>query len=396
MANDREASDKISKARSVLVLNYPFFGALALRMRMQECNVIVCGNVAQPLDTMATDGKNVLYNPEFVNTITLDNVVAVLAHEALHCAFSHHTRRGDRDAVKWNIAGDYVINLVISKEPKLHLPEGILLDNQYDNMSTEEVYSKLPNQKKGEGNGKGNGQGQGNPFGIGGVVDAKGQDGKTASAADKSIQEQEWKIATVQAAQVAKSMGKLPAGIDRLIEEILNPKIDWRDVFKEFILSTARNDYSWFPPNRRYIHQNLYLPSLRSNEIGDIVIAVDTSCSIGNDELAQFQGELNGILEDFDATVYVVYCDSAIAGVETFTKAEYPVQMHARGGGGTDFRPPFTWVEEQGITPTVFIYLTDMCCSSFPEEPGYPCMWCKIGHWSGDEAPFGVTLEIND
>jgi predicted metal-dependent peptidase len=186
----------------------------------------------------------------------------------------------------------------------------------------------------------------------------------------------------------------LPDSIARMVEEIINPKIDWREALRRFVSALARDDYSWTPPNRRYIHQGLYLPSLRSEKLGDIVVAVDTSGSISPKDLDQFGAELTAIMEEHPGTeAHVVYCDTAIRGTAHVTSDDLPLTLEARGGGGTDFRPPFAWVEEQNINPVALVYLTDMECSRFPDAPTYPVLWVRTGSGGGD-APFGEVIDL--
>ena len=158
---------------------------------------------------------------------------------------------------------------------------------------------------------------------------------------------------------------------------------------------SARNDYSGTPPNRRYISQGFYLPSLRSLELPAVVVAVDTSGSVTEEDLAQFAAEISGILEAYETEITVIYCDSGINGEpEVFTREDLPLKLQARGGGGTDFRPPFKFVAEHDLTPACLIYLTDLECSRFPSDPGYPVLWARIGKY-GDNPPFGEVIEID-
>jgi predicted metal-dependent peptidase len=155
--------------------------------------------------------------------------------------------------------------------------------------------------------------------------------------------------------------------------------------------ATAPSDYRWTPPNRRYVASGLYLPSVERRGLGEIVIAVDTSGSIGKLELEQFAGEVNAISEEAQPeAIHVVYCDAAVQSSQEFTASE-PVRLEPKGGGGTDFRPVFNWVDKNAIATVCLIYLTDLCCESFPETPEYPVLWVTE---SRRMAPFGETLRI--
>ena len=381
--------DKLTKARAGLVLDEPFFGSLILRLSMVEDP----GNPGNP--TMATNGKEIRFNPIFVDSLPVDQLKAVLCHEVMHCALAHMSRRDSRDPMGWNIAADFAVNPII--RDKFSLPADHLFNADWAALSAEEIYNKLPREQKsskGQGEGKDKAQGQGqDPGGCGAVEDLKGDDGAAASPADKSQAENEWKVATVQAAQQAKSVGKLPAGIDRLIEEIVNPKVDWREVLKRFIDTSAKNDYSMFPPNRRHIHNGLYLPSCKSNEIGSIVIAVDTSGSISQDQLNKFSSELFSIISDFSAEIHVLYCDTKIQREEFYGSGDLPLSLKAKGGGGTDLRPVFEWVEKNGVLPSCLIYFTDLY-GTFPEHGSdYPVLWV-VEENSGDPPSFGEVLKF--
>ena len=361
-------------------MDQPFFGSLALRLTLVEYPGI---------PTAATDGRRILYNPKFIEKLTLDETKGVLAHEVMHCATQHHTRRQSRDPWKWNIAADGAINPVL-KAARFTLPEGHIDNPAWHGLYTEAIYPLIPDDPNG-------GQDGSDPGGCGSVMDATGPDGKPATHAELTEVDQDWKVATIQAAQQAKIMGKLPGGLERLLDEILNPKVDWRSVLRRFLEQTARNNYSWSMPNRRYIQQGLYLPTLYGTEEGGkIVVVVDTSGSIGGPEINQFAGELSGMLETFlGLETIVLYCDTQVAHVETFTHDDLPLQLHPKGGGGTDFRQPFLWIKHQREEPKALVYLTDMCGTFPDEDPGYPVLWAAIGSWYENvEVPFGELVEI--
>lgn len=403
------ALDKMTKARAGLVLDQPFFGSLALRLSLKE---------DPTCETLWTNGRVLGFNPGFIEGLTLDETKGVIAHDVMHLANCHHTRRKGRDVELWNKAGDYAINSIL-EESKIVLPSRRLREDEFDGKSAEEIYSRLSerpdpdgdrsgsppptsgNQNNSQQSGSGGQdqdspgeQGPGtDPGGCGEIRDFPAEDGGPASTSEIAQQEQEWKIAAIQAATQAKSRGTLPAGVARMVEEIANPKLDWRTVLRRFVEMSARNDYTWSPPNRRYVHQGLFLPSLRSEELKQIVIAVDTSGSIGEAELDQFAAEINGVLEEFETEAWVIYCDSQIAGIELFDRETLPVKLQMVGGGGTDFRPPFDWLEENGVEPTCLVYLTDLECSSFPEEPAFPVLWVRTEE-GGYTPPFGEVADL--
>ena len=383
--------DKISKALIKLLLNHPFFATLLLRLELKADSTHQTG---------WTNGKAIGYNPDWIDSLTFEQVMGFLVHEAQHLVLLHDIRRNHRDHVRWNIATDCAINPML-EDWKFQLPPGGLIDKKFKNMTADAVYNLLPEpQPQGGGGGKNK---DGNMPEWGEVRDQPGQDGKLASGSEKNFQEQQRKMEIEKARQSAKKAGKMPAGMDRLIGDILEPKLDWKVVLRRFVSSYAKNDYAWYPPNRRFIYKNLYLPSLRSNEIEKIVLAIDTSGSLSETDLAQFAGELNAILEEVDTTLWVMYCDSQLHGADPdeympdeFRREDLPLQLEMRGGGGTSFRPPFEWLASQGECPTCFIYLTDMWCHDFPQEaPAYPVLWIQIGDYDNDP-PFGelLTLEM--
>lgn len=391
------AKDKIAKGRTGLVLDNPFFGSLVLRLQPKE-------DPTAP--TMWTDGKYLGYNPEFVEGLSMDQLKGVLCHEVMHCALAHHTRMKSRDRDKWNRATDYVINLLITKAGMV-LPEGGLLDQQYTGMDADTVYNKLGNQpsQQGGGNGKGKGKGtqgqgpsgeqgqQGNdPGGCGEVRPAQGSGG-AASEAESTQQEADWKVAVAQAATQAKAMGNIPASLDRFVKEIIDPVLDWREILRRFVDESAKNDYSWFPPNRRHIYKGVILPSAYSRELKNVTLVMDTSGSIGQRDIDRFASELGSIVDEYQTNCKVIYCDSKVKGEEEFSAGE-PIDLHIQGGGGTDFRPPFEYLEERGDEPVCLIYQTDGHCSRFPEEPAYPVLWMLTAPNEWFDPPFGEVIHL--
>ncbi len=399
------AEQKLIRARTQLLLNHPFFGTLSVRLKLMP----------GMLPTMATDGRRIVYNPQYVEELKPAELEGVLAHEVLHCALAHQCRRGQREPELWNEAADYAVNPILLANG-VALPAAVLVDPAFAELSAEEIYARLMKARKSGGppdavdtapgpgaspSGTSVGTPQGDeaqpqrrsPGRVGEVIDASGEDGNTASQAERMRQEREWSIAAEQAIRSAKACGQEAAGVERALEQERNSKVDWRSILRDFISASRPSDYSWTPPNRRYVGSGLYLPSVVKSGVGEIVLAVDTSGSIGAEELDQFAGEITAIAEQAQPDrIHVVYCNASVQSVQEFVPAE-SVVLSPKGGGGTDFRPPFEWVEQQRLAPACLIYLTDLCCQSYPEPPEYPVLWVTD---SRRTAPFGETLRILD
>ncbi len=362
-----DKSSKMAKAVARTVLDHPFFASLLLGMRLREDS---------GTRTACTDGRELRYNPVFIDSLRVDQVVFVLAHLVMHVANLHPLRRNNRKLDRFNKAGDFAINGILLDAGLSMLP-GALYKAEFRGLAAEQIYDKLPGAP---GRGSGTSEEQDDepnedPGGCGCFEDARGENGEPLTKAERQQEEARVIIAVQQAAQAAKAQGKLPGSLERLVDELVHPILDWREILRTFIDRTASNDYSWIHPNRRHIAGGLYLPSFRSNGLKPLVLAVDTSGSIRQGELNQFQAELNDILQCYPSTVTVVYCDSAISGTQTFTPDDYPVELKAAGSGGTDLRPPFDWAVKNVPEAGCMIYLTDLQGDSPEADPGIPTLW---------------------
>jgi predicted metal-dependent peptidase len=396
-AAQEKALQALAQARCRLVLGKDarsaFFATLALRLRpMIDWNI----------DTMATDGTKLFLNPHFVTALSGDELVGVVAHEVLHNALCHHTRRGPRDSQRWNVACDLAVNPLLL-DAGFTLPPSRLLPGEGKHKhlptgkSAEEYYGLLPDdQPAGSTEGQGSGTEddakgstpRSDPGGCGGVqVPADGSPAACRQA------EAEAAVAVAQAHQASQQRGPLPAGLARLVQEALTPKVDWREVLREFVSAQARNDYAWSPPNRRFIHQGLYLPGLRSEELGDIVLAIDTSGSIGARELSRFAAEAQGVLEAFDCTLTVLYHDAEVLKVQRWCSSDGPLVLEPMGGGGTSHVCVFDWLARQGEQATCVVCLTDLWTEFPSEAPAMPVLWAVVGS-NDSQPPFGLRVAI--
>jgi len=368
-AEEKRIERLLAKARTALVLEHPFIGNVALNLPYVPDYTI---------KTAATNGKNIRYNPHFIDSLNDEERKFLVAHECLHPMLEHTFRRGERNHRVWNQAADYVINKLLDDEKIGKMPQGGLLDNNIHNAgggTTEGIYNILP-QPDDDGN-----NGHGDP------LDDCNDGGDTP--ADKAQQEAEWKVRVAQAAQAAKMMGKLSANLARLVDEVLQPKVDWRDVLRRFIEKCKDDTRSFARPNRRFLSQGLYLPTASGERLGEIAFAIDCSGSIGQAELNQFAAEIRAVKEEGNpSAIHAVYFDSEVCHYDRFGRDD-ELQFAPHGGGGTDFAPVFEYMAEHGIEPVACVFLTDLCCSDFGDQPDYPVLWVSTDEGT---APFGEVV----
>jgi len=376
MAKDTSAQAKLSRMKARLLLEQPFYGALICGMPVE---------LSDEFPTAATNGKWLKFNPEFVDSLSPDELFFLGAHEILHNVFQHCFRRNNRDPARWNKAADYVINdlLVqdkVGKMPKNGLHDPALLKAGAG--TTEGVYNLLPDD--GGGPGKGGGQGPGGALDE--VVDAEG------SEAEQGEQEAEWKVKVAQAAQAAKMAGQLSGGLARLVDQALRPKVNWKEVLREFLSSKAKTEYSYARPKRRWIAEDLYLPSLTGEKMGVILIAADWSGSVTPEMICQFAGEIGAIKEDLNPErLHLIYFHSEVARHDEFGQDE-PFVIGEATTGGTAFSPIFRYALDKGIEPVACVVLTDLICSDFGPPPDYPVLWVTT---EATHAPWGRVVEMS-
>jgi predicted metal-dependent peptidase len=431
MTNDTKAAaeKRITRARTRLLLDFPWFGSLSMRLRVERDD---------SFSTMATNGTVLKYNAEFVLGLPEAELVGVMAHEVMHCALLHPYRRGSRDMARWNEACDYAINTEL-KDAGLQLPADVLYDDAYRGLAAEVIYAQRtpkpqpePEQEEqpqpdpdappredgfpdpqpqppepdappepGSGDesqddvdASGPGQPSEKPLSTGTFSDAPAPE-PGASDADQPMSAEDWKIAADQATKVARAAGKMPGGVERATKESRESVEDWRAVLREFIEHTAPSDYSWTTPNRRHVSAGIYLPGTVRENLGAIAVAVDTSGSIGPDVLNAFAQELTAIVQEArPERVSVIYCDASIQHTEEFTADDPEIKLNAKGGGGTRFCPVFDHIAGQDQPPVCLLYFTDLDCYDRPEEPEYPVLWVT-GLGVTKDGPFGRTVRVD-
>lgn len=395
----KDTKTRITKARIHLLLEKCFYGNLALSLKMEENNDV---------QTMATDGKHIFYNKEFIDSLSDDDLQFILCHELIHNILYHLTRRENREQGQWNLAIDFAVNNILYKDFGF-LPKGALFKKEFENMTAEAIYNKLPEMNgKGQKNGsykryeKGDGQDNitveisKDGIKVNGEKIKQYDEHKDIRGSKSEIDEleKEWKIQTVKAYEQAKMQGKNPAGMDIFIKELLQPKLDWRNMMLQFIVSTAKNDFTWLPPNRKFIHRDMYFPSVTGESLGDVAVIIDDSGSCITDQ-QRFFSECNALLQQYEINLHLIVCDMQINSYRVYEQGEQ-ICLEQKGGGRTNLVKAFEFIKEKSINPNVIVCLTDGQ-TDFPKKEDFPTLWVisKNGV-EEDKIPFGMKVKIDE
>ena len=371
-----ELQRKVGKAKSLLILDHPFFGTACSKRPIIYTDTV---------PTAAMSGTGQMYmNPDWCSALTVRQLMFLLAHEALHYMLSHSLRLGHRDAKAWNIACDKVINdTLIDANVGDFIDGGVTLDGAR-NMASEELYDEADD---GDGDG---------PGGIGNDVGPPVDDnGNALDDSQISQLEAQAKIDAIQCAKAAKAVGKLPGSIERLVDQLVNVTTPWHSILERFMQSKIKDGYSWNRPNRRFIARGIYIPGTDyTPNMGPLVIAVDTSGSLNDDDIAMFNGHINRILDTCSPEiVHIVYCDTRVQGVDEYTPDDFPVHIDAKGGGGTSFKPVFDWVDDNNIDPECVVYLTDGYGDQSSFTTTHETVWLTTGTTSFD---WGTVIKFEE
>ena len=398
----KEVMDRIITARVGLLLRHPFFGNMATRLKIEAAD--------DWLMTAAVDGRKLYFNTQFFNAMDNKEVEFVIAHEILHMVYDHLGRRDDRNPMLYNIAADYIVNNLlvddrIGKKPKI---VDCFQDFKYRGWTSEEVYDELFKQAQkngqealeqlgemldehldmegdGDEDGEGNGEGKGRP---------------RYTKAELDQIKDEIKEAMIQAASAAGA-GNVPAGVARMIKEMTESKMNWRELLRQQIQSTIKSDYTWSRPSRKGWHSGAILPGMNFQDTIDICISLDMSGSIGNEQAADFLGEIKGIMDEYKDYRIKLWCfDTKVYNEQDFSAdgGEMLTDYEIMGGGGTDFMCNWKYMKDNDIQPKKFIMFTDGYAWDSWGDPDY-CDTVFIIHSNHDrnlEGPFGVTAHYEE
>jgi len=411
---------KLAAARARLILERPFIGTLLMHLPFEP---------AGRIDTIATDARRLYFNPAYIEALSLAETQFALAHATMHCALGHFARRGHRVRRRWDIACDHAVNLLLI-EDGMTAPTGALRDARYRGLGAEEIYPLIADDARDElldrhlfdsdGGGKGaaseqqptRGRSQSVLPSSDGQARAASDDDSWSDAASTSRRNpgvdagshssdpapvlhalaESWRMRLAAAAHQARHAGRLGASWQRLLERVIEPQLPWRALLARYLLSAARDDYSFQRPSRR--EGNALLPRLSSGRV-EVFVVLDTSGSVSDEELQEFAAEIDALKGQVRARVTLHACDSALAaeGPWVFDAWEpmiLPQQL--AGGGGTDFAPVFEWIARESLRPDVLVYFTDAEGEFPPAVPSFPVIWLVKGR---AQVPWGERVQLN-
>ena len=363
-------------------------------------------SVVEDIPSACTNGRDEQYGREFIKKLDDKELAFVVLHETLHKAYRHMTtwkRLHDEDHRLANLACDYVINLQLVDMDKDELllampkrPDGKPLgaiDERFRGMNAKQIFDILKEEQEEGGGGGGGGEG----------FDEHDWEGASSlSEEDKKQLEKEVDQAIRQGIIAEqKVVGKGGGRMGRDLADLVEPKVDWREVLREFVKATcnAKDTSSWRRVNRRYLSSDIYMPSLIGERVGHLVIGIDTSGSVGNAELAEFLSEVQSIAKDVHPDkVDLIYWDGEVAGHEEYSASQVDSIIDSTkpaGGGGTDPTCVMEYMKEKAIKPEAIIMLTDGYIGNWGDEWNAPILWTIVGN-NRDYAPVGKTIHVKD
>jgi len=377
------------KAKSKLTLDHPYFGMLASRLKHES---------SEKVRAYASNGVRFLYNPEFMSHRTVEEVMFILTNCVMHHVLSHQQRRLNRRGSLWQLATDYAINTMLHNNG-LRIPQGANYNEEYADMYAEEIYERLKEEHYGHID---------DAFDDENVTpnenlvpnSSPDSDMDEASGAFSNLEnidneldpetESQWQYADSVTQELAQRKSAMPSGLNRLSKKVKANTIDWRFELYNAINRHMRNNYAFMPPNKKHIHRGFILPSLTSDTLS-LCVAVDTSGSINDELLGAFMEEFKSIMQNFPAVqIELLIADARVHAHYTFQGGE-KMDFPLKGGGGTDYRPVFDYIDAHLPMNTMLLYFTDGD-GWFPRfPPNYEVLWALSRE---TKVPFGRPLVI--
>jgi len=401
--------DRIITARVGLLLRHPFFGNMATRLRIVAAD--------EWLGTAAVDGRNLYYNTQFFNAMNNKEIEFVVAHEILHMVFDHMGRRDDRDPMIYNISADYIVNNTLVRDRIGTIPSIVQCyqDFKYEGWTSEEVYDDVYEKAKemgeeylkqlgemldehldSEDDGEGVSDGE-----VGKDVNGNATSKSKPKYSKEEVKQikDEIKENMISAAQSAGA-GNVPGAVARMIKELTEPKMNWREIIRQSVQSSIRSDYTFSRPSRKGQMSGAILPSMDFQDTIDVAVCIDMSGSIGEVQGKDFLGEVKGIMDEFPDYNIKVWCfDTDVYNEEDFAANDGKdlLDYELMGGGGTDFMANWTYMKDQDYVPKKLIMFTDGYAWDSWGDPDY-CDTVFVIHSNRDknlEGPFGTSVHYD-
>ena len=377
-----DEKQKMSKAKTKLLVNYPFWGSLSLSTQFIEDNTI---------PTMCTDGKVIKWSSDFVSELSMDQCMYVVAHEIMHIALMHPLRVGSRNSKLWNIATDLAINSELNKAIGMSsMPEGGLYLPEYEGMSAEQIYKSLQDKSDEEIDDI---TGGGQNWDMGGVQEPKNDQGQKLTPAEVEQLQADTTQKVMVAADAAKAWGKLPASIDDLITVMRRSEVDLETVVCNFVGGDNPDNYTYRRMNRRaYMMHDVVTPTIECSTVGHTVVAIDSSMSVSDTEQEYFLGLVNHFIDDKKPeSVTIITWTTDVRTVKTYEKGEHVPVISINDRGGTAVSPVFKYIERENVPCDQLIVLSDLQIGDYPDVPApYPVLWVSSDLRS-NPAPWGKT-----
>jgi predicted metal-dependent peptidase len=393
-----EEARRISAQRMRMLELHPFWGFLLMQVQ-------IVPDPALPVIVATDCVKHIWYNPDLTRKLDADQLGFALAHEVGHAVYATFERQRGRDHHLWNIATDYAINRIVASIPHpsgrgaLYKPvQGILLDRRYDGMIAEAIYERILAEAAAAGRGDGR-SGRPQPRRVmvaGRAADSHGGELDVHLPGGVSEEQREELADRVRAAvayaHAQPNRGDIPGDVARDFGPDRS-RVPWQRVFRRFVnAALTKDEYDARRPNRRWATQGFVVPSLAGEQVGTVVVALDTSGSMGADELASACAELRALAREVQ-DLRLVVADARVQEVVTLDGLEVWLKRgRAKGGGGTDHRPVFEWIKQSRIVPDVFIGLTDLFTVLPDRAPPFPVLWV-VPKFHG-KAAFGRVVEV--
>lgn len=395
---DQVQADRMTRARGRLLSKATWWGQGSLKLDMHE-DVSV--------NTAATDGKNMPYNPEYVATLTDGAAITLVAHETGHCIFGHIWRFKDAANHKLvNMACDYWLNEQLETDGMEPIPNW-LRDRRFDGKTVVEILGILNREERENEDGnkptddpRGDNSDDMQSPNEDGDSEPSNEPGNDAPT-DGNNTEQSWQVFGEEAKLLADKRGTMSAAAARAVEANRAPKADPWAILREFVTRHGEpSNYTWSRPNKRMLNTfGFYLPGMDNPNMAPIIVVIDTSGSVTQDLLNEFSAHVSYIMQELrPEAIHVIYCDAAVNGVTTHKPEDGPVHLKMQGGGGTAFQPAFDYIAQhpgEYADASCIVYLTDADGDNetLVDTAKLPTLWGITPGW-GRPLPFGETVKL--